>query len=86
MKKYRKEIFPIIIKQAIPMIKICPIRSSWKIGSCQVIKRMMEGKPVIVQGYGISSSIITHNSDFAKDFVGLIGNIHHALGEFFILP
>lgn len=42
-------------------------------GSWQVIKRIMEGKPVIIHGDGSSLWTITHNSDFAKGFVGLIG-------------
>ena len=51
-------------------------------GSWQVIKRMMEGKPVIIHGDGTSLWTMTHNSDFAKAFVGLMGNVH-ALGEAF---
>lgn len=42
-------------------------------GSWQVIRRIMEGKPVIIHGDGSSLWTITHNSDFAKGFVGLIG-------------
>ena len=41
---------------------------------------MLEGKPVIIHGDGSSLWTITHNSDFAKGFVGLMGNIH-AIGE-----
>lgn len=51
-------------------------------GSWQVVKRMMEGKPVIIQGDGTSLWTMTHNSDFAKAFVGLMGN-PHAIGEAF---
>jgi nucleoside-diphosphate-sugar epimerase len=49
-------------------------------GSYQVIKRIKEGKPVIIHGDGTSLWTLTHNSDFAKGFVGLMGNIH-AIGE-----
>ena len=49
-------------------------------GSWQVVKRIKEGKPVIIHGDGTSLWTITHNSDFAKGFVGLMGNIH-AIGE-----
>jgi len=49
-------------------------------GSWQVLKRMMEGKPVIIQGDGTSLWTITFNTDFAKAFIGLMGNIH-AIGE-----
>ena len=49
-------------------------------GSYAVVKRMKEGKPVIIHGDGPSLWTLTHNSDFAKAFVGLLGNIH-AIGE-----
>lgn len=51
-------------------------------GSWQVIKRMIEGKPVIIHGDGSSLWTVTHNSDFAKGFIGLMGNIH-TIGEAF---
>ena len=41
---------------------------------------MMEGKPVIIHGDGTSLWTVTHNSNFAVAFTGLIGNIH-AIGE-----
>jgi nucleoside-diphosphate-sugar epimerase len=47
-----------------------------------VVDRMLKGKQVIVQGDGTSMWTITHNSDFAKGFVGLMGNIH-AIGHAF---
>lgn len=49
-------------------------------GSWQVIKRMIEGKTVIIHGDGTSLWTMTHNSDFAKAFIGLMGNLH-AIGE-----
>ncbi len=51
-------------------------------GSFQVIKRMLEGKPVIVHGDGTSLWTMTYNTDFAKGFIGLMGN-PHAIGEVF---
>ena len=51
-------------------------------GSWQVVKRIMDGKPVIIHGDGSSLWTITHNSDFAKGYVGLIGN-PKAIGEAF---
>lgn len=53
-----------------------------KNGSWQVVKRIMEGKPVIIHGDGTSLWTITHNSDFAKAYAGLIGN-PDAIGEAF---
>ena len=51
-------------------------------GSWQVVKRMMEGKPVIIHGDGSSLWTLTHNTDFARGFVGLMGNAQ-AVGETF---
>ena len=51
-------------------------------GSYQVIKRIIDGKPVIIHGDGTSLWTLTHNSDFAKAFVGLMNNIH-AIGDTF---
>jgi nucleoside-diphosphate-sugar epimerase len=47
-----------------------------------VVDRMLKGRKVIVQGDGTSPWTITHNGDFAKGFVGLMGNIH-AIGHAF---
>jgi nucleoside-diphosphate-sugar epimerase len=49
-------------------------------GSWQVIKRMRDNKKVIIHGDGTSLWTMTHNSDFARAFAGLAGNIH-AIGE-----
>jgi nucleoside-diphosphate-sugar epimerase len=38
------------------------------------LRRMREGRPVIVPGDGSSLWTLTHNSDFAKGIVGLLGN------------
>ena len=51
-------------------------------GPYQVLLRMLEGKPVIVHGDGTSLWTVTHNSDFAVGFVGLMGN-PRAIGEAF---
>ena len=45
-----------------------------------VIERMKSGKPIIVPGDGSSLWVVTHNTDFAKAFVGLLGN-EQAIGE-----
>jgi nucleoside-diphosphate-sugar epimerase len=51
-------------------------------GGYTVIDRMRKGKKVIVHGDGTSLWVLTHHTDFAKGFVGLLGN-HHAIGEVF---
>ena len=47
-----------------------------------LIDRMKKGLPVIVPGDGTSLWTITHAEDFAKGFIGLIGNLK-AVGESF---
>ena len=51
-------------------------------GRYTVIDRMRKGKPVIVPGDGTSLWVLTHHADFAKGFVGLLGNAR-AIGEIF---
>ncbi|MEZ4664432.1 MAG: hypothetical protein R2911_43425 [Caldilineaceae bacterium] len=43
---------------------------------------MRKGQKVIVHGDGSSLWVLTHHSDFAKGFVGLLGN-NRAIGEAF---
>lgn len=84
MKMYRENGFPITIIR--PSHTYCersvPVGVHGDKGSFQVLKRMMEGKPVIIHGDGTSLWTITYNEDFAKAFIGLMGN-PHAIGEAF---
>jgi len=48
--------------------------TSWT-QSWSPVDRMLRGKPVIVHGDGTNLSTATHNSDFAKGFVGLLGDV-----------
>lgn len=79
---YRKTGFPITIVR--PSHTYCdryiPLGVHGNNGSWQVVKRMLEGKPVIIHGDGTSLWSLTHSSDFAKAFIGLMGN-PHAIGE-----
>lgn len=43
-------------------------------GAWQVLRRMLDGKPVIVPGDGTSLWTITHSDDFAAAFLGLMGH------------
>jgi nucleoside-diphosphate-sugar epimerase len=47
-----------------------------------IVDRMRRGKEIVVPGDGTSLWTMTHNTDFAKAFVGLLGN-EHAIGESF---
>jgi nucleoside-diphosphate-sugar epimerase len=82
MKLYREEGFPITIIRPSHTYdeRSIPLGVHGSIGSWQVAKRMLEGKPVIIHGDGSSLWTMTHNRDFAKGFIGLMGNLH-ALGE-----
>ena len=82
MKMYREEGFPVTIVRPSHTYdeRSIPLGVHGANGSFAVVKRIMEGKPVIIHGDGTSLWTITHNSDFANAFVGLMGNIH-AIGE-----
>ena len=84
MKHYREEGFPVTIVRPSHTYdeRSVPLGVHGKKGSYQVIKRIMEGKPVIIHGDGTTLWTITHNSDFAIGFTGLMGN-PHAIGEAF---
>ncbi|MDR3084728.1 MAG: NAD-dependent epimerase/dehydratase family protein [Christensenellaceae bacterium] len=45
-----------------------------------LVQRMLDGKPIVCHGDGTSLWTMTHNSDFAKGFVGLMGR-PEAIGE-----
>ena len=51
-------------------------------GGYTVVNRMRQGKKVIVHGDGTSLWTLTHHRDFAKAFVGLLGNTR-AIGDNF---
>lgn len=82
ISEYRKNGFPITIVRPSHTYdeRKVPIGVHGRNGSWQVIKRMLENRPVIIHGDGTSLWTLTHNSDFAKGFIGLMGNIH-AIGE-----
>ncbi|MDR1949884.1 MAG: NAD-dependent epimerase/dehydratase family protein, partial [Spirochaetaceae bacterium] len=82
MKKYREEAFPVTIVRPSHTYdeRNVPLGVHGKNGSWQVIKRILDGKKVIIHGDGTSLWTMTANSDFARAFIGLMGNIH-AIGE-----
>lgn len=82
MTMYRHSGFPVTIIRPSHTYdeRSVPVAVHGQHGSWQVVKRMLEGKPVIVHGDGTSLWTITHSSDFAKGFIGLMGNLH-AIGE-----
>lgn len=84
MKMYRENGFPVTIVRPSHTYseKTLPLGVHGEYGPWQVVKRIMEGKPVLIHGDGTTLWTITHNTDFAKGFIGLMGN-PHAIGEAF---
>jgi len=82
MEAYRESGFPVTIVRPSHTYdrNVVPVSIYGANGQWQVLKRMLEGKPVLVHGDGLSLWTVTHSDDFAKGFVGLLGNIH-AIGE-----
>lgn len=76
---YRQEGFPITIVRPSHTYDRTMLPTH---GQYTVVDRMRKGKKVIVHGDGTSLWTLTHHRDFAKGFVGLLGN-NHAIGEVF---
>jgi nucleoside-diphosphate-sugar epimerase len=84
MKAYRDEGFPVTIvrpsltygETLIPLVL-----NSWQ-QSYTAVDRMIRGQKMVVPGDGSSLWVITHNTDFAKGLVGLLGHAQ-AIGHAF---
>ena len=76
MKAYREKGFPItIVRPSHTYETVIPAAiGSWE--DFTLIERMRQGKEIIIHGDGTSLWTMTHSRDFAKGFVGLLGNIH----------
>lgn len=82
MREYRENGFPVTIVRPSHTYdeRSIPIAIHGKRGNYQTIDRILKGKPVLLPGDGTSLWTITHTKDFAKGFVGLMGN-PDAIGE-----
>lgn len=82
MRAYREQNFPVTIVR--PSLTYGPSQIPLCVGSWQhpytVIDRMKKGKKIIVPGDGSSLWVCTWNGDFARGFLGLLGN-PQAIGE-----
>jgi len=84
MEAYRDEGFPVTIvrpsltygETLIPLVL-----NSWQ-QSYTAVDRMIRGQKMVVPGDGSSLWVITHNTDFAKGLVGLLGH-QQAIGHAF---
>ena len=84
MRAYREDDFPItIVRPSLTYgdTQFALAINSWE-RSYTAVDRMRRGKKVIVPGDGSSLWVITHNSDFAKGLVGLLGHTQ-AIGHAF---
>jgi len=79
LRAYREEKYPVTIVRPSHTYDctVVPLDGGWT-----AIDRMRRGQPVIVHGDGTSIWTLTHHADFARGFVGLLGNAH-AIGEIF---
>lgn len=84
LRQYREHGFPVTIVRPSHTYgeRWVPVGIHGKNGCWAVLQRMLSGKPIIVQGDGTSLWTMTHSTDFAKGFIGLLGN-PHAIGEAF---
>lgn len=84
MEEYRINSFPVTIVRpsfTYGVLMIPAALNSW-LHPWSLIDRMRKGKKIIVHGDGTSLWTMTHNTDFARGFAGLIGNIQ-AIGHAF---
>jgi nucleoside-diphosphate-sugar epimerase len=77
MRAYREDGFPMTVVRPSHTYDrtLLPFDGRWTI-----VDRMRKGLPVIVHGDGTTRWVLTHHRDFAKAFVGLLGQ-PQALGE-----
>ena len=84
MLAYRDEGFPItIVRPSLTYgdTQIPLVLNSWQ-QPYTAVDRMIRGQTMVVPGDGTSLWVVTHNTDFAKGFVGLLGN-QQAIGHAF---
>jgi nucleoside-diphosphate-sugar epimerase len=82
MEAYREKGFPAtIVRPSHTYETVIPAAiGSWE--DFTLIERMRQGKEIIIHGDGTSLWTMTHSRDFAKGFVGLLGNMQ-SLGHSF---
>lgn len=72
----REENFPVTIVR--PSLtygdRVVPLPMNSWLKSYTAIARLRSGRPLIIPGDGLARWTITHNTDFAKGLVGLLGN------------
>jgi nucleoside-diphosphate-sugar epimerase len=82
MAEYRSNGFPVTIVRPSLTYGVTMIPAainSWQ-KPWTIVDRMRKGKKVIIHGDGLTLWTMTHNTDFAKGFLGLMGNVQ-AIGH-----
>ena len=81
-RAYREENFPMVImRPSLTYSSVFPVAiGGW--GCYTLADRLLKGRPIIIHGDGSSLWTVTHAADFAKGFVGLLGN-PYTLGHAF---
>ncbi len=79
IRAYREEGFPVTIVRPSHTYDrtLLPFR-----GGYTVVDRLRRGQPIIVHGDGTSLWVLTHHRDFARGFIGLLGQ-DRAIGDVF---
>jgi nucleoside-diphosphate-sugar epimerase len=82
MQAYRTAGFPVtIVRPSMTYDTNLPIAlGGW--GTYTLADRLLRGQPIVVHGDGSSLWVVTHAEDFARGFLGLLGN-QRALGQAF---
>ncbi len=82
IKKYQEDHFPItIVRPSLTYNTVFPIAMpGWD--NYAIIDRIIKRKKIFAHGDGTSLWTVTHADDFAKGFIGLMGNIQ-AIGHAF---
>jgi len=82
--RYRADSFPVTVVRpshtyggSKMIVPLSGAKTSWTYA-----KRMLDRKEIVVHGDGRSLWVVTHNTDFARGFIGLIGN-YHTIGHAF---
>lgn len=84
MRAHREEGFPVtIVRPSLTYgeTQIPLVLNSWQ-KSYTAVDRMIRGQKLVVPGDGSSLWVVTHNTDFAKGLVGLLGH-QQAIGHAF---
>ena len=82
LKAYRDEDFPVtIVRPSYTYNTYLPVAIGG-FGCYTLADRILKGMPIIVHGDGTSLWVNTHAEDFAKGFLGLLGN-EKAIGQAF---